>query len=254
MAQCPATFSGRHHADCHWQTSSFLPGSRGLSSRSNRRRHNLSHFQSDRAAGRRSCRPCAAASTMAEEMVEETKTSERRQIQQLLNRCNSMLAFCANFPIRMRFFTSQDEIMVASRCITWWCTAFSTQINELYALAQSPFWTCREYKPGFTTLIESETFAKGLDETVVRAISAKKREPEWMLDFRLKAYRKWLTMAEPAWSDNRYALHASLISHVHFFHRVCHSTVVNQNLQSLILILRILEQFAAGTLRLTFRT
>jgi hypothetical protein len=36
---------------------------------------------------------------------------------------------------------------------------------------------CREYKPGFTTLIESETFAKGLDETVVRAISAKKREP-----------------------------------------------------------------------------
>ncbi|EIE23301.1 ABC family transporter (Fe-S assembly/SufBCD system) [Coccomyxa subellipsoidea C-169] len=63
---------------------------------------------------------------------------------------------------------------------------------------------CREYTPGFTTLIESETFAKGLDETVVRAISAKKREPEWMLDFRLKAYRKWLTMAEPAWSDNRY--------------------------------------------------
>ena len=39
----------------------------------------------------------------------------------------------------------------------------------------------------------------------MRAISAKKREPEWMLEFRLKAYRKWLTMAEPEWSDNRYA-------------------------------------------------
>ena len=39
---------------------------------------------------------------------------------------------------------------------------------------------------------------------MVRGISAKKHEPEWMLDFRLKAFRKWLTMAEPAWSDNDY--------------------------------------------------
>lgn len=43
-----------------------------------------------------------------------------------------------------------------------------------------------------------------MDEQVVRAISAKKKEPQWMLDFRLKAFRKWLTMKEPAWSDNRY--------------------------------------------------
>jgi hypothetical protein len=62
----------------------------------------------------------------------------------------------------------------------------------------------RPYKYGFKTYIESETFPKGLDEDVVRAISAKKKEPEWMLDFRLKAYRKWLTMEEPAWSDNHY--------------------------------------------------
>jgi FeS assembly protein SufB len=62
----------------------------------------------------------------------------------------------------------------------------------------------RPYKYGFSTLIETDTFPKGLDEDVVRAISAKKKEPEWMLEFRLKAYRKWLTMEEPDWSDNRY--------------------------------------------------
>lgn len=62
----------------------------------------------------------------------------------------------------------------------------------------------RPYKYGFKTIIESETFPKGLSEDVVRAISAKKHEPEWLLEFRLKAYRRWLTMKEPAWSDNHY--------------------------------------------------
>jgi hypothetical protein len=62
----------------------------------------------------------------------------------------------------------------------------------------------RPYKYGFKTFIESETFPKGLSEDVVRAISAKKGEPDWLLQFRLKAYRRWLAMEEPAWSDNRY--------------------------------------------------
>jgi hypothetical protein len=62
----------------------------------------------------------------------------------------------------------------------------------------------RPYKYGFQTFIDSETFPKGLDEDVVRAISAKKAEPEWMLEFRLKAFRKWLTMEPPAWSDNEH--------------------------------------------------
>ena len=126
------------------------------------------------------------------------------------------------------------------------CSATPQRAGTWYNHRCGDVWSYnREYKPGFTTLIESETFAKGLDETVVRAISAKKREPvrlglnssvvlttyvflwrmlcftlnaihavvacsqeasllqEWMLEFRLKAYRKWLTMAEPAWSDNR---------------------------------------------------
>lgn len=54
-----------------------------------------------------------------------------------------------------------------------------------------------EYKWGFTTDIETDTFAKGLNEDVVRALSKKKNEPEWMLEFRLKAFRHWLTMKEP---------------------------------------------------------
>ena len=62
----------------------------------------------------------------------------------------------------------------------------------------------KPYKWGFSTDIESETIPRGLSEDTVRLISAKKREPEWMLDFRLRAYRKWLTMAEPDWSDNQY--------------------------------------------------
>ena len=64
--------------------------------------------------------------------------------------------------------------------------------------------TGKSYEFGFTTDIESDTIAPGLNEDVIREISAKKNEPEWMLEFRLKAYRKWLTMKEPDWSDNRY--------------------------------------------------
>lgn len=56
-----------------------------------------------------------------------------------------------------------------------------------------------EYKFGFTTNIETETIPKGLNEEVVRLISNKKNEPEWLLEFRLKAYRHWLTMKMPRW-------------------------------------------------------
>lgn len=56
-----------------------------------------------------------------------------------------------------------------------------------------------DYKYGFTTEVDMETFVKGLDEDVIRRISKKKEEPAFMLDFRLKAYEKWLTMEEPDW-------------------------------------------------------
>ncbi|MBD2090455.1 Fe-S cluster assembly protein SufB [Microcoleus sp. FACHB-1515] len=60
------------------------------------------------------------------------------------------------------------------------------------------------YKYGFVTDIESEVIPRGLNEDVVRMISAKKNEPEFMLDFRLRAYRHWLTMTEPNWVDLGY--------------------------------------------------
>jgi len=60
------------------------------------------------------------------------------------------------------------------------------------------------YKWGFSTDIESEFAPKGLNEDVIRFISAKKQEPEWMLEWRLKAYRHWLTMEEPKWAMVKY--------------------------------------------------
>jgi Fe-S cluster assembly protein SufB len=59
----------------------------------------------------------------------------------------------------------------------------------------------REYQYGFVTDVESDTAAPGLSEEVVRLISAKRNEPEWLLDWRLKAYRRWLTMKEPHWGN-----------------------------------------------------
>ncbi len=64
--------------------------------------------------------------------------------------------------------------------------------------------TQTEYKYGFVTEIETEDFPKGLNEEIVRAISQKKNEPPFMLDFRLRAYRKWLEMKEPVWANVRY--------------------------------------------------
>jgi Fe-S cluster assembly protein SufB len=61
-----------------------------------------------------------------------------------------------------------------------------------------------QYKYGFETLIESEKAPKGLSEDIVRFISAKKNEPDWMLQWRLDAYRRWLTMREPQWAKVNY--------------------------------------------------
>ena len=59
--------------------------------------------------------------------------------------------------------------------------------------------TNQEYKFGFTTDVDTEVIEKGLNEDVIRLISSKKGEPEWLLEFRLKAYRHWLTMELPDW-------------------------------------------------------
>jgi Fe-S cluster assembly protein SufB len=62
----------------------------------------------------------------------------------------------------------------------------------------------REYQYGFTTDIETETLPPGLSEETVRFISAKKQEPEWLLDWRLKAFRRWQQMPEPHWPNVHY--------------------------------------------------
>jgi len=74
----------------------------------------------------------------------------------------------------------------------------STEPNTIEELAD------REYKWGFITDIEAETAPKGLNEDIIRFISVKKNEPEWLLEWRLKAYRHWLTMEEPRWPNVRY--------------------------------------------------
>ena len=66
-------------------------------------------------------------------------------------------------------------------------------------------WQSEEYKYGFYTDIEADALPPGLNEDVVRLISAKKNEPDWLLQWRLKAYRHWLTMTEPTWHNVRYA-------------------------------------------------
>ena len=64
--------------------------------------------------------------------------------------------------------------------------------------------TAQDYKWGFTSAIESDVVPAGLNEDVIRMISAKKQEPEWLLEWRLKAYRDWLPMKEPHWANVTY--------------------------------------------------
>jgi Fe-S cluster assembly protein SufB len=64
--------------------------------------------------------------------------------------------------------------------------------------------TNQEYKYGFVTDIEADSLPKGLNEDIIKQLSAKKEEPEFMLEWRLKAYRHWLTMEEPTWPNVKY--------------------------------------------------
>ena len=71
-------------------------------------------------------------------------------------------------------------------------------------MSQAPPLINQDYKFGFTTDIETDAAPKGLSEEIIRFISAKKNEPEWMLEYRLKAYRHWLKMVEPTWAKIKY--------------------------------------------------
>ena len=74
----------------------------------------------------------------------------------------------------------------------------STATETIEGLVQT------EYKYGFVTDVEADAAPPGLNEDIVRLISAKKNEPQFMLDWRLKAYRHWLTMKEPTWPHVHY--------------------------------------------------
>jgi Fe-S cluster assembly protein SufB len=80
------------------------------------------------------------------------------------------------------------------RVFRWRSAAMPTETREIETLAN------REYKWGFVTDIEAESAPPGLNEDIIRFISHKKAEPDWMLQWRLKAYRHWQTMREPHWS------------------------------------------------------
>ena len=75
----------------------------------------------------------------------------------------------------------------------------STEVSKIEELANT------EYKYGFVTDIEADTLPKGLNEDIIKQLSAKKNEPEFMLEWRLKAYRHWLTMKEPRWPNVQYS-------------------------------------------------
>jgi Fe-S cluster assembly protein SufB len=76
----------------------------------------------------------------------------------------------------------------------------STETNTIEQMAN------QEYKWGFVTDIEADAAPKGLSEGIIRFISAKKKEPEWLLEWRLKSYRHWLTMTEPHWPNVKYGV------------------------------------------------
>ena len=61
--------------------------------------------------------------------------------------------------------------------------------------------TSSEYQYGFTTKIKEERIPNGLNEEIIKTISAIKNEPDWLLEWRLKAYNRWLKMEEPKWSE-----------------------------------------------------
>jgi len=77
-------------------------------------------------------------------------------------------------------------------------------VENKKAASTGPLQEDYAYKYGFETQIESDAVQKGLNEDIIRLISAKKEEPNWMLEYRLKAFRHWQTMKEPQWSGLKY--------------------------------------------------
>lgn len=106
-------------------------------------------------------------------------------------------------PISQVVKGSSVHVKLNPNCTKSRASAFKVRVNS-YDDDQVDNFLKRDYKWGFNQEIDSFSLPKGLSEETVRLISARKNEPDWMLDFRLKAYHKFLKMKDPNWSDNKY--------------------------------------------------
>ncbi len=88
----------------------------------------------------------------------------------------------------------------------------------------------QEYQHGFVTEVEADTVAPGLNEDVIRFISAKKNEPEFLLKWRLKAYQSWLNMVEPRWAS----VHHDVIDYQSISYRFATDLFIDKSANSLI--------------------
>ena len=168
-------FNTRAHtmsvASLSTMSSSFATGRKVFSSKvENSSKGIETRRRPSRAQKTKSRKNCTTTTTTTRAVINESSSSEQ------------------NEPSTRSNGSSQTKVVVEKK----------TEGEKIQDMLNKP------YKWGFTTDIETLTIPKGLSEDTVRLISAKKNEPEWMLDFRLKAYRKWLTMEEPDWSDNKY--------------------------------------------------
>lgn len=77
-------------------------------------------------------------------------------------------------------------------------------MSKELSIATLEDYTKSDYKYGFTSNIDTELIPKGLNEDIIRLISSKKNEPQWLLDWRLKAFKHWEKMTEPKWPNVKY--------------------------------------------------
>ncbi|KAK8935747.1 hypothetical protein KSP39_PZI013801 [Platanthera zijinensis] len=121
-------------------------------------------------------------------------------------RHNSLLGLGLGFPIRTLNLSSPRRLSPAPLRLRADAASGAGTIETAEDYSTDPIQRIlkRDYKWGFVSDFESTSIPKGLSEATIRSISARKDEPEWMLQFRLEAFRRFLSMAEPRWSDNVY--------------------------------------------------
>ena len=120
-----------------------------------------------------------------------------------MSQCKS---FCFCYRGQKAGFFIDLSLVLSLTCL--WCSLIRGDIQLIRGDIQSKgepiMLSKKKYKYGFVTPVQADKFPKGLNEEVIRRLSVKKEEPEWMLDLRLKAYRHWKTLKEPKWAGLKY--------------------------------------------------